>query len=199
MKMPDPPSVGLIERYVLENPWPLALLLVVAAILIGWTALVQGHLKRLPASVILMGLALAIVALGYFIQTSGERARLVTRQFVEAVAAEDVSGATLLLAPDATFAFDSPLNPGYDMRFIKTQLQRARDDFEIESNRITRLEGYVVNEDRGLVHLTCWTEAGYGPTRSQWVIEVSRQADGSWLISRLTCLRIGDRAASSFQ
>ncbi|MCZ6836741.1 MAG: hypothetical protein O7G85_13270 [Planctomycetota bacterium] len=197
--MPDPPSVGLINRYVFENPWPLALILLIAGAVIMWSALVKGHLKHLPGGVILGGLAIAIALLGVFIQTSGEHARLITRQFVKHVAAQDISSATLLLAPNASMAFDSPLNPGHDLSYIKAQLKRVEAALEINSNRITHLSGYVESQDRGVTHLTCWTDAGYGPTRSQWVIEVSRQVDGSWQISRLTCIKIGERAASSYQ
>ena len=36
--MPQPPQVGLITRYVLENPYPLALVLLALAGGLAWTA-----------------------------------------------------------------------------------------------------------------------------------------------------------------
>lgn len=197
--MPDPPATGLLTRYVLENPWPLTLALVIAAVAVGYSALVQGHLKRLPAALLLMAASIGISLSGLLIHTSGEQAERVTRQFVDAVAEGDTTLALGLLTPDATLAFDSPRNPGYDLTFIKSRLTKLTGEYTIDSNRITRLEGYVETSDRGLAFLTCWTEAGYGPVRSQWVIRVSEQTDGSWLISRLTCLRINDQEASRYR
>ncbi len=197
--MPDPPAVGFVTRYVLENPWPLALGLLIVACAIGYTALVRGHLKRLPAAVLLAAAALAVAVAGLVIVTSGERAKLVTRQFVEAVAAEDVTAAGNLLAADATFAFDSPRNPGHDLTFIKNGLADLTDDFSIESNRITRLDAYSEDDAHGLAHLSCWTEAGYGPVISRWVVRVARQSDGSWKVDRITCVSINNNSASSYR
>lgn len=197
--MPDPPSTGFLTRYLFENPWPLALALVIAAVAVGYSALVQGHLKRLPAALLLMASSIGIALSGLLIHTSGEQARDITRQFVEAVAAGDTTLAQGLLAPDATLAFDSPRNPGYDLTFIKSRLTSLTSEYTIDSNLITRLDGYVETTDQGLAYLTCWTEAGYGPVRSQWVIQVTRQTDGSWLISRLNCIRINDQEASRYR
>lgn len=197
--MTDPPSTGLLTRYVLENPWPLALVLLIIALAVGYSALVQGHLKRLPGALILMAASIGITLAGLLVHTSGEQAKRITRLFVDAVAASDTTLTLGLLAPDATLSFDSPRNPGYDLTFIKSRLSRLNNDYTIDSNRITHLEGYVETSEQGVAFLTCWTEAGFGPVRSQWVIRVSQQTDGSWLISRLTCLRINDREASRYR
>ena len=117
------------------------------------------------------------------------------------VVAADVRRAMALLAPDATLAFDSPRNPGYDLNAIKVYLDRLANEKLVDSNRITSMQGYTESGDVGECHLTCWTTPsdGFGPVRSQWVLWVERQDDGQWLISRITCVSINDRPASRYR
>jgi hypothetical protein len=197
--MPEPPDVGFIDHWILENPWPGALALFVVAIVIGWTALVQGRLKRLPAALALTAASTAMVVAGLLIDTSGERSEAVTRQFVEAVVGRDSNAAIALLAGDATFAFDSPRNPGHDMTYIKQQLRRVLEQFTISGNTITRLDGYAVSSTQGEAHLACITDAGYGPTLSKWVVQVRPNARGEWEITRLTCVEVNNRPASGYR
>ena len=109
--------------------------------------------------------------------------------------------ATALLTTDVTLAFDSPRNPGYDLSVIKDYLDRLDVEKLVDSNRVTLLRGYTRSGDEGVCHLTCWRtpSRGFGPVRSQWVLWVSRQDDGQWLISRITCVSINDRPASRYR
>ena len=45
--MPEPPRVSLFTQYVLENPYPLGVLLVALAAGFGWTALRSDRPQRL--------------------------------------------------------------------------------------------------------------------------------------------------------
>ena len=70
--------------------------------------------------------------------------------------------------------------------------------YEIESTRITRLDTEPTSKRDVTVSLTVWaTTGGWGPTRSQWILRVERDADERWLITDLTCVSVNDRAPPS--
>ena len=199
--MPEPPNQSLITVYVLENPYPLCVVCLGLAVMVGWTSLFRDRLKWLPLAVMLGLLGLGVLMTGWLVKTAGEHSRRLTRAFVDEVVNADQKKATALLTGDATLAFDSPRNPGYDLSVIKNYLDRLNVEKLVDSNRITHLRGYTKSGDEGVCHLTCWTtpSSGFGPVRSQWVLWVRRQDDGSWLISRITCVSINDRPASRYR
>ena len=196
--MPAPPQVGLFTRYVLENPYPATAILLALAIVMGWTALRDGRLDRLKAAVIPALIGAAVLAAGLLVTTAGEHGEILTRQFVDAAVEEDIVGASEMLSDDATMAVGSPTNPSFDLDYILDQLDYLVGRYEIASNRITKLHGYGTESGRAEVHLACWTEVadGWGPTPSQWVIEVERQEDGTWKVDRITWISIGNQRAS---
>jgi ketosteroid isomerase-like protein len=185
--MPDPPDVNLFTRYVLENPYPLAGLMVIAAFVAGWIGLRDGRRNLLAtagAGVLIAGIVFMI---GTIVITPAERGEQVTRQLVDRVVAGDINGVMLLFAPDATFAVGSPQNPGVDVNGIRRQAEWLDGRYTITSNRITSLKGYSESSSRAVVHLHCRTEGGgRGPVPTQWVLWIDEQPDGQWRISRIT-------------
>lgn len=198
-QMPDPPQTSVFTRWILENPWPVAILLAALAIVMAWTALRDGRMARLKIAIAPAVASLLVMAAGIFITTAGERGEAVVEDFVEAVVNEDVLGAPAMLSDDATMALGKTTNPGFDAEYVKRQLDQLMVRYDITSNRITRLRGYGLSADRAEVHLGCRTEVneGWGPTPSQWVIEVKRQDDGQWKISRVTNISVGVQSGNA--
>jgi len=193
--MPDPPDVGLFTRFVLENPWPVGIALLVIAVLVVWRSLYEGQWRRVAVGLGLGLLGLIVIAIGWFVVTASEHGKQVTREFVEAVVAEDLVGADALLVPNTIVHLGSTRNIGHDLDRIRDGLSMLADRYSISSNSITHLRGYTESGDRATIHLACWTEvqAGYAPTPSQWVLVIERQPDGTWKITRITCLTIATR------
>lgn len=194
--MPQAPDVSLFTRYVLENPWPLAIVLIVIAAFLAWTGFREGIESRQKGLIIPLGLAIASLAIGYLTVTPGEHAREVTRQLVSATVSKDLVTTDQLLAKDAVVAFGSPTNPGFDREFIMDRLDKFRDKFTIDSNSITMLKAYSESSDTAVVHLACWTTlkdwSSY-PSPSQWVLKMARQPDGSWKIMQVTCVSVNNQ------
>ncbi len=190
--MPQPPQVGLITRYVLENPYPLALVLLALAGGLAWTAVRNERRDRLRAGGALAILGVAVLLLGAVVVTSGEHARRITRALVEAAVAADVSAAMQLFADEATLSFGRATNPGYATDEIHWRLERLDDQWRIESNRITMLRSYSESSDAATVHLACLTmlTRGYGATPTQWVLRIQRQPGGGWKIAHVTWVSI---------
>ena len=190
--MPDPPSVGLLTRFLFENPYPVGLVLLAVAGGLLWTGLREGRRERLTIAVIGIALGAAVLTIGAVVVTSGERSRKVTIELVEAAVAADVVAMMSLFADEATMAFGSPTNPGFELDYLSREASRLESQYRIESNSITRLEAYTVSKDSAIVHLACRTtvERGYGPTPTQWVLQIQRQSDGTFKIVHVTWISL---------
>ncbi len=196
--MPEAPSVSILTRYLFENPWPLAVLIIGIAAVLGWQGAREGLWKRVQVAGLLVVAAVAVVATGSMVITAGEHGEKVTRAFVEAAVTNDLTGADRLLTRDATLAVGSTKNPGLELSAIQSHLARMRN-YQITGNRITSLRGYSMDRGRAQVHLACATESGgayAGFVPSQWVLHVRREPDGSWAIERVTCISIAGRTPS---
>ena len=186
--MPDPPSVGLVTRFLLENPYPVGLVLLAVAVGLLWTGLREGRRERMVVGLIGIVLAAAVLTIGAMVVTSGERARRVTIELVEAAVAADVIDVMSHFADEATFAFASPTNPGFPLDYIRQQAVRLEAQYHIESNSITQLKAYSTSSDSAIVHLGCSTiaEQGYGPTPTEWVLQMQRDDQGEFKIVHIT-------------
>ena len=190
--MPDPPSVGLVTRFLLENPYPVGLVVLAVAGGLLWTGLREGRRERLLVGLIGIAVAAAVLTIGAVVVTSGERARKVTIELVEAAVAANVVDVMSHFGDEATFAFASPTNPGFPLDYIRQQAVRLESQFSIESNRITQLKAYSVSKDSAIVHLGCSTTAaqGYGPTPTQWILQIERDDQGDYKIVHITWISL---------
>jgi hypothetical protein len=194
-KMPEGPNASVLVKYVFENPWPLSLILLVVAIVAGWTGLREGMPRRVSLAGVLGALAAAILLIGFLVETSGERAKSLVRDFVEAVVRKDLVVASGHIADAAVLSAVSPDNPGLDADAILEGLCNFTTRYTIESNDITMLRGFTEDSETATVHLGCYTIVDF-PTISKWVLQVRKHPDGEWKITRITCISINDRTPS---
>jgi hypothetical protein len=199
IRMPEPPSVSPFTRYLFENPIPLAAVAAVAAAWLVVSGLRRGDLRRAGIGLAVALVGAGIVGLAALVVTSGERAKIVTRAFVDAVVGKDLVGAMNLVAERAALTLGSPTSEGVDRDTILSLVSESARQFTVTSNRVT-LRGFGESSEAGVAHLACVTqvEGGYGPTASEWVIRVARQPDGEWQIERLTWVRVNGRAVTGF-
>lgn len=196
--MPDLQRVDLLTRFIFENPYPLGLLLLALGAGLSWTVLRGGDRRRLRVGVGLVAAGGVVLLIGQVVVTSGERARGVVLDLVEAAVAADVSGATQLFSEDAALALGSPTNPGYSRDAIDQRVEQLDGRYRIESNRIVKLKTHTESSQRAVVDLEVSTtpEMGFGPVHSAWLVRVERQDDGTWKITHVTWLSIAGRTPS---
>lgn len=192
--MPDPPTVGLFTQYILENPWPASLALLGMAAALTWLGLREGLANRLKLAAVFAVVGGAILATGLIVTTPAEHGRSVTRQFVDAVGEQRITQAEAMLAGDAMLGLESPTSPGYSRDVLVGAIRRLDGRYTLDWHQITTLDAYTQRDDRAEVHLTVLAQpSGTRAVRSRWVIHVSEQPDGRWLIDRITCISINDR------
>jgi hypothetical protein len=196
--MPDPPHVGFITRFVLENPWPLGGGLVAIGLAVTWLSVREGRLGRAKGALVPVVIGAAVLAAGFAVTTSGERARGVVGDFVDHVVAGDIVAASNLLAPGVSLHIGAETNVGRDYDFLVDGLSRFDERYTVESNSVGELKGYTTSGDDATVHLACMTRVAEGmgyPTATRWVLRVSRQDDGRWLIDRMVFVSLNGQAA----
>jgi hypothetical protein len=186
----------MFTRYVLENPWPLGISLLAAAVILGWNALRGERPVLLKGAGVIALLGALILFTGAMVVTAGERARRVVLDVVAAAVAGDVRGAGAHFAPDATLSFGSPSNPGFSRSEIELRLDGLDDRYRIASNDVASLRAESAAPDLGVVYLACRTElvAAPVPVHTGWTIEVAPQEGGAWKISRVTWISIAGRS-----
>ena len=192
--MPDPPTVNIFTRYILENPWPIGLALLGVAAGLLWLGLREGLANRIKLGGIFALVSAGVIATGQIVTTPAEHGRSVTRQFVDAAAEQRLNEAEALLAPDAMLGLGSPTNPGFDRNTLTSAMQQLRGRYAIDWHQITTLNAYTREDDLAEIHMTILVQSpGTRPIRSRWVIHINRQPDDDWLINRITCISINDR------
>lgn len=191
--MTDPPSSGMFTRYVLENPWPLGLGLILLAVILAWTAVRQGNKPTFGVAGVAVLLGIIVLALGTAITTAGEHGKRVTKTLVDRVVANDLTGAMSLLDRSATFSFSSPTNPGLDIDYITNMIDQV-PNYKILSNNIRMLDGFTESSDAAVVHLGCLTETNFGFSPSTWILRVERKGDGDWRITKITWMTLNNQA-----
>lgn len=186
------PASPILERFLAESPWSLALPLVVVAAALAWWGARNDRARPILAGAALLLVAAGALAIAHWRTSPGERAAAAARDLVAAAEAADMDRIRACFAPDASLHYGSPQNPGEDLDRLMAAAEALRGRRRIESNDITRLDIATVDGDRGIAMLGCRTEvaSGYGPIPTLWWIEVRRMPDGGWKIDRLAWLRL---------
>ncbi len=186
----------LFTRYVLENPWPLGVLLLAIAAGLAWTGLQAVDRRRLLAAGVVAVVGAGVMVAGKAIVTPGEHARAVVMEVFDAAVAADITTVAAAFTDDSALSLGSPNNPGFSKDAIIRRLEGLTGRYRIKSSRVTKLDATTVTQDRGVVNFSCVTEPtlGFGPVPTSWIIQVDRQPDGTWKFSHVTWVTLGMRA-----
>jgi hypothetical protein len=190
--MQSEPSSSLFTHYVLENPWPLGGVLLAIALILGWLGAREGLGNRVRIALLIGIIGAAVMVSGTLITTAGEHGEAVTRSLVHAAVGEDLVGGLALFSDDATLHVGSSQSPGYGHAEIQARFAELAQRYDIETNRISELNGQTISADESQVRLGCSTTVTSFPypNSSHWLVRVKRMPDGSWKITKLTCLDI---------
>lgn len=194
--LPDSP---LIVRLLAEHPWTLATPLLIAGALAAWFGARNERWKVVLAGVGALLVAAAVLAGAALWQSPGEQAAEAVRRLVASAEEGDVEGVVAAFEGDASIHYGAKTAPGESMDDILRAAQSLRTRHRIESNAINELSFATVDDATAQVILRCSTTtagtSGFAlPTT--WWMELRRQPDGRWLVSRIAFLRFGNQTAN---
>lgn len=196
-ELKDPP---FLDRWVLEQPWPAAVALVVAGLLLFWALQQRAQAgKGLIALAICILLAAGAVVAGTLVETDRERLTRQTTQLVSAVAASDVAtvdrllsdGLVTLSAGDEVAGFGKP-----DVLAVV----RGFDGFGLTKWTQEFAGAGMDNRTVGRTRVTVKVEEAGGQKMflpSTWEFAWVKHNDGSWKVSRIECLTMFGRPPSA--
>lgn len=189
--MLTPPSVNPITRYLLENPWPLGILLAVSVVFSLVAVVRSGQRRWIISAIALIAALMLVILVERLFVTAGEHASTVTRDLVGFAERADVSRASALFSDDALMSLGSPNNPGVGIDEIRRRLDLLKNRHAVRKAKISSLRSYTESSNRAVVHLrvTVWFSAQPDwPIRSAWILRIVRAPDRAWKISGITFL-----------
>ena len=197
--MTTAPATGLLTRFVLENPWPLCVLLGISAVALIKFGFDRDDRRMVVAAIGCVLGAAAVALVAWIVTTPGEHARRVTRALVTAAENADSFGMRALFPDDASIHFGSLASPGFDRDEIERGIDALGSRHRIESNTITVLRAGAIDANAAIAELGCitTTASSFGPVPSTWLVRVERGTDGTWRIQRLANTAIAGRSPSS--
>lgn len=183
---PPLPRAPIWETYIFEQPWPLAVVL----ILVGIAVLLKGRGRPraiVPALSLLA--AIGVVAAGMLVTTAREKIMASTRALVAAVVHADSTTLDAELDESAKL-FSFQHNDGVDKWALLDEVARrfspgaelAIKDWSIEGLEASR-DGERVG--RSLVKVRAVSAAAGVPVFSWWLLDYRMDTSGRWRVIRM--------------
>lgn len=185
---PEPPP----SYYLLENPWPIAIVLLILGAALVIIAYRTGGRRVKIAAAVVGALAAALVALAYLVTTDREAIDRNTESLVgAAVVPVELDVFRQTLSKDVRL-FDR------DYQSILDGIQRGLDRWNVRYAYITGLEVDQTG-DQGRSYLAVITRLdsniGGGSTLTRWMLHWKKEPDGAWRVVKIEWLSIGDEPA----
>ena len=190
--MPPEARTGFIEGWILDNPWPLAIMIMVVAVVVFLIAMQRDDRRLLQIALAGGGVSLLVLAIGLFIETKGESARIRTRGFVQAAVDGRIDDMLDTLDDDVTLHVARVQTPGYPRSNLEIALDGLRSRHRIEDNSITLLDSATSPDGAVWVELACMTRTNstVGWVPSRWILEWQRSETDGWRIRSITAMKI---------
>lgn len=191
---PDPlPEPGGLARHFLEEPWPLAIGLVVVALAAHFILRSRGQGK---AGIACVGagvlLAAAVVALASMVRTNREKLLAETRRLVEAAYNADEPAVAALLDTDVRLQVlerASDRNRTYMLEQVRSRLPER---YHVSGIDIRGVRAAVNSAGAGQSQISVTAQTTLGPIPTVWLLSW-RQAgpDGPWRVFHIQAQQIG--------
>lgn len=187
---PNWPDEALWQRLLLENPWPLAIAMFAAAILLILLGGRSGNVRQQKLSIAPLAIGVSIIVAAHFVETTGEQVRRRTHAMVEAAIQmasinppADASALANLLADDAVMhILGEPTNIGKPA--MLTMVNAAVRLYRVTGFNVQDLQSHVETADTAYSYLHVLTHGdttfGSRPLLSSWVFTWRKEQDGVW-------------------
>lgn len=189
-------AASLIDRFLLENPWPLIGALVLAGTIAFSILNRRGKVTPALASIVAaVALSAGVWLAARSVTTDRERVRDLTVALVNAAAKVDESTLASMFASDLTLYLtvgaitsDSSMDRAATLQQVRRSLGGLYKlkDWRITSNEITSSGGQA----SARLSVSVTTEAYAIPHRSTWRVDWRREPDGTWRVFAIELLEM---------
>jgi hypothetical protein len=189
---PDLPAAPALERYLLEQPWPISLVLLALGVIVAISLNKRGQAVRgLIIGAAFVAACLVVIALARGIETMREQLTRQTLQVIGGTIDADQSFVRPLVADDLEvgtmhaegFTLDRDrfmrVVAGFDVMGVRDWSASPRGAV-IDGANTGRVDFAVRVAGRGGLYA--------GPTPSVWRFTWRQSADGQWRLTQLHCL-----------
>jgi hypothetical protein len=181
----DVPSPPVWQSLLLEQPWPLAVLLLVVGVVLRSVGRRTGRRGLRRAALVSVLLAAGVVALAYFVETGREAVRRHTLGLVDAVEPLDADRVSALLADDVRVT--GPRGRVLvDSGDVRRRLQSANRRYSVASHRVRDLDVWAAG-DEGRAMLALYSQINETPALTRWGLWWEKQ-DGAWRVTEIRWL-----------
>lgn len=182
----DPPAPSILQRYLLEQPWPLVVVLLLIAV-----ACLLGMLRRrdktarhrfLIVSSIAAGLAAGVLLLATAVRTDREAIEQTTRELVAAAGPLDPDRLDALIFPDAVFTGpDGSVWRTWDESEPAIRAGSRWVEFKESPHTIRSLRVGVLPSGEGVTLMDVRTDVpGAAFFKTKWRLTWRKDAEGEW-------------------
>ncbi|MAE62568.1 MAG: hypothetical protein CMJ49_14570 [Planctomycetaceae bacterium] len=188
---PDPP---FIPHLLLENPWPLAIILIALGIALGLSALRNERPRLLIAGGAIALFGIVILVTATLIDTPREIMHRRTKQLVAAALPNAaIPEIKALLTDDMRLtSTDGTVNLTRDQ--VLTNIQDATQDYNVVSHNVTKIKTESTAPDRGRSYASIFVQveftSGTFPARVGIVMEWEKQPDGVWRVDQIPWVKV---------
>jgi len=190
---------SFVDRWVLEQPWATASVLLVAGVLLFWALQQRAKAGRgLVALALGALLAAGVVIAGTLIETDRERLTRQTTELVSAVAASDTATADRLLSDGLITLSAGEEVSGFGKPEVMAVV-RGFDGFGLTRWTQQYAGAGMDNRTVGRTRVTVKVEEAGGQKvflPSTWEFAWVKHNDGTWKVSRIECLTMFGRPPS---
>ena len=192
---PDPP---LLQHYVLESAWPLALVLLAIGLALVFIARRRGHAGPAYVGCVLAALALIVPIIAYLVETGREKILQNTRQLVTAPETPfDLQTILDLTTEDAQLL---EMNRE-QLIALAPQLEQA---IKFSDLRVTNLMAIQDSEGYGRSYVAMFgrVQAGQGmggQFKVQAILRWRHEADGRWRMHLIEQMAVNDQPVQNLR
>ncbi|CAG0961824.1 hypothetical protein PHYC_00767 [Phycisphaerales bacterium] len=194
LAIPDPaplPASPFLSRMLLESPWPVVLLLAIAAGLCWIVLSNRGNSARARGSCgLLLALAVGVLVLASAITTGREAVREAAKQLVRDVAAADVPALRSALAFECVLRLASN-GPELDASEILDRVERDFSDrgpFKVKEYGILETQSAVYDDGLASAQIKVRVTAESGGLLLSWWRVDFRPEGGRWRVVSIRML-----------
>jgi hypothetical protein len=193
-------ETGAFRKWVLEQPVPLGVVLVLAAIVAWFILRGQGKAREgTRVGGILVLLAIAVVATGSLVETEQEKLKARARELVAAVASANTTRVGPMLTDDV---IAQPFGLPRDVILSKME-STLGGSLRIKEHKISTLraalEGKSMARTQLRVHVVADGALYAGPVGSWWMIHWRKDAAGVWKADEIEMQQLDGMDVSSIR